>query len=159
MISTMALVTPASYPASSEQELNTPKSPGINCSISLRGALVSNEPASIVSQASGSISEFAQNQSLCSVDTQYIPRHTEDSRVISGQILDGVDRALEGQEGIGRKVTLQSLRQVGRRLSALQSTKSKWADPEASIGKFCGMKDKYSCWEAAGPAQDVFERE
>ncbi|KAL2827740.1 hypothetical protein BDW59DRAFT_160046 [Aspergillus cavernicola] len=37
--------------------------------------------------------------------------------------------------------------------------KTRWPDPEKSIGEVCGTKKgKYNCWEAQGPAREVFEQ-
>ncbi|CAI7585931.1 unnamed protein product [Penicillium glandicola] len=44
-------------------------------------------------------------------------------------------------------------------LSLFQKPKPRWPDPERSIGKLRGMKKgKFNCWEAEGPAKDIFEQ-
>lgn len=50
-----------------------------------------------------------------------------------------------------------ALSQVRDQFALFQKAKSKWPNPEASIGKFCGKKGKYSCWESEGIAQDAFK--
>lgn len=42
--------------------------------------------------------------------------------------------------------------------SIFQKPKTRWPNPEISIGKYRGMrKGKLHCWEAEGPARQVFE--
>ncbi|KAJ6091904.1 hypothetical protein N7467_003873 [Penicillium canescens] len=43
--------------------------------------------------------------------------------------------------------------------SLFQKPKTRWSDPEGSIGRFRGIKKgKFNCWEAEGSAKEVFER-
>ncbi|KAL4804613.1 hypothetical protein BDV18DRAFT_161707 [Aspergillus unguis] len=45
------------------------------------------------------------------------------------------------------------------RLPRLPEKKHSWADPERSVGQFCGtVKGKLSYWEAKGPAQEAYEK-
>lgn len=54
-------------------------------------------------------------------------------------------------------VSKGALSQVRDQFARFQKAKPKWSNPEASIGKFCGKKGKYSCWEAEGIAQEAFK--
>ena len=55
----------------------------------------------------------------------------------------------------------QPLLSISRALSKLQSSDSKWSDPEDSLGKYCGIHEdkiqKYKCWEIRGKAEETFE--
>lgn len=42
--------------------------------------------------------------------------------------------------------------------SLFQKPNARWPDPEQSIGKFRGRKDKFNCWEAEGSAREVFNK-
>jgi hypothetical protein len=48
---------------------------------------------------------------------------------------------------------------IRKTLSVFHKSKTRWHNPEQSIGDFCGMtKGKFNCWAAKGPAEEAFEK-
>jgi hypothetical protein len=153
----MALVVPVTYPASCKREFptSTPTFPSFSQIMSPQTPLMASSSTATETQVPTSTLHL--NQPGCSSAVETSPRQTSSCDIRSDPILNcDAGKSPDRREAGGRKGTLKSLRQVGKQISRFQKAKSKWPDPEESLGKFCGMNGKYSCWEAKGPAQETF---
>lgn len=152
----MALILPAADPALSARDLaaSITKSTSFSHIISLQDAPLANQSDATETQAP---SLHLKQQCASSIVTAL--EQTGDCGIRSEPVLDCVAGSLpHGWDTAARTGPWKPLRQVRRQFSLFQKVKTKWSDPKASVGKFCGMKGKYSCWEAKGPAEDTFTR-
>lgn len=97
--------------------------------------------------------ELTQCHCKASIDTQSLQTPIPSRLNLECETTnDSVSRARKR----ARESSLQPLRQVKKLLTNFQKTAPRWTNPEASVGSFCGKKEKFSCWKAKGPAQDAF---
>jgi hypothetical protein len=158
----MALVMPAISSASSERDLgaselasSTATSSSLRHTVSSQSPLISGLSETAENQGLGSNLYLTQNQCAASIDirpAQISGCDIPPKPTFKNDTVNAPDRG----DIVARKRTLQSLRQIQRQFPLFQKAKSKWPDPDASVGKFCGMKGRFSCWEAKGPAQEAF---